>query len=96
MTTIVGSPNGTLPSTLTIAWTWLVAAHVGSCDKSTFEEFISENALLLDTRLPERHFSAARLSGARARREWVEPDISQLPSQRDSASRLLKTGEEVG
>ncbi len=67
--------------TLTVAWTRLVAAHLGSDDSSDFDEFISRNPGLLDRHLPERHFSPEALFGDRARHEWVEPDLAPLPSR---------------
>jgi hypothetical protein len=79
--------------TLTLAWTRLVAAHLDSCDRPTFAEFMSENPALLDAGLPERHFSPTTLWGARARREWVEPDLSPLPSPRDPARGRFHSGE---
>jgi hypothetical protein len=79
--------------TLTLAWTRLVAAHLDSCDRPTFAEFMNENPALLDAGLPERHFSPTTLWGARARREWVEPDLSPLPSPRDPARGRFHSGE---
>jgi hypothetical protein len=64
--------------TLTIAWVRLVAAHIGSCDAGSFEEFIALNRDLLDRRLPNRHFSTETLWADDARHGWVEPDLLPL------------------
>jgi len=67
--------------TLTVAWTRLVAAHLGASHGSDFEEFIAANPGLLDRQLPQRHFSPATIGCDRARREWVEPDLAPLPAR---------------
>ena len=67
--------------TLIVAWTRLVAAHLGSGDTSDFGEFMADNPRLFDRHLVESHFSAATLWSRRARHEWVEPDLAPLPRE---------------
>jgi hypothetical protein len=63
--------------TLTEFWVRLVA-HT-SRDDDDFDEVLRRHPMLLDVRLPERHWSHAVLWSALARESWVGPDVLRLP-----------------
>jgi hypothetical protein len=66
--------------TLTSFWVRLVAHAVSDApDVDAFDRFVAAYPLLLDPRLPLRHWSRTVLFGAGARRSWQEPDVVALP-----------------
>lgn len=66
--------------TMTRAWVLAVrhfmeiGAGAGSAD-----EFIEANPILLDSKIMLSHYSADLLFSSRARAEFVEPDIEEIP-----------------
>jgi hypothetical protein len=67
--------------TQTCAWVRLIAAaHRESADTKTFAEFAAAYPELLDVNSLARYFSKTLIDSAAARSEWVEPDVSPLPS----------------
>jgi hypothetical protein len=72
--------------TVSRAWMELVAHHVATDqdkadqDKADFDAFARRNPGLLDKRLLRHHYRATTLASARARLDWVEPDLLPLPS----------------
>jgi hypothetical protein len=66
--------------TLTAFWVRLVA-HAAENDPriDDFERFLRAYPLLLDARLPLRHWSHDRLFTPAARGAWQEPDLVPLP-----------------
>jgi hypothetical protein len=46
----------------------------------SFDDFPSPALRLLDVGLLRRHYRPETLPGERARREWVEPDLTPLPA----------------
>lgn len=65
--------------TLTRAWVYVVAAAVAHSPRATFSSLLERNPQLLDKHLLLRHYSAALLASARARGEWVAPDVLPIP-----------------
>jgi hypothetical protein len=66
--------------TISRAWMELVAHHVAAdpgCPD--FPAFADRYPALLDKRLLSRHYQSATLASARARRDWVEPDLLPFP-----------------
>jgi hypothetical protein len=61
--------------TITVAWLRLLATH----PEPTFEEFIRKNEAKLSLDTLHRFWSAEILASQRARREWVPPDLQELP-----------------
>ena len=61
--------------TITVAWLRLVATH----REPTFEEFIRKNEAILNLDTLHRFWSPELLASDRARREWVPPDLQELP-----------------
>jgi len=62
--------------TLTVAWVRLLASH----DEPTFDEFLRVNDHRLNRKLLHRFWSPERLQSEQARREWLAPDKTSLPS----------------
>jgi hypothetical protein len=65
--------------TLTHAWVRLVAAARSASPELGIKDLLSEHAELLDQRLPYAYYSEELLNSARARSQWVEPDLKPLP-----------------
>jgi hypothetical protein len=66
--------------TVSRAWVELVAHHVAEDpDCADFAAFAISCPALLDKRLLSRHYRSATLASARARHEWVEPDLAPFP-----------------
>jgi hypothetical protein len=65
--------------TATIAWVKLVG---GACAKENaaapFADWIENNAELLNTRLPLRHYTQERFDSEQAKTSWIEPDLLPL------------------
>ena len=67
--------------TQTCAWVRLIAAaHRESPELPSFRDFITAHPELLDADALGRYYSKFLLETPAARAEWVEPDISSLPS----------------
>jgi hypothetical protein len=67
-------------STITRAWTEIVAHHVAADPSVTdFETFAERNPALLDKRLLTRHYRPATLASPAAREGWVRPDLAAFP-----------------
>ena len=65
--------------TITRCWVHLVALHRAQSDTESFDEFIAENRGLLDRDPLDAHYSAELISSPRARTQWAEPDLRDLP-----------------
>jgi protein-S-isoprenylcysteine O-methyltransferase Ste14 len=78
---IQGACPGARHATLTLAWSRLVHEVVArSGADASFEAFAARHPELLDPDRVLRHYSRERLEAARARREFVLPDLAPLPS----------------
>jgi len=70
----------TYNSTVTRAWTEIVAHHVTADPSVTdFETFAERNPALLDKRLLARHYRPATLASPAARQGWVRSDLAAFP-----------------
>lgn len=79
--------------TLTLTWARLVErALLGTDDVADFDAFIARNPELLRRDRALDHYSRQRIGSARARREFVLPDRSPLPSGDRSASVRNRSG----
>jgi N-formylglutamate deformylase len=65
--------------TMTLVWMRLVAAATAAHASEDFEGLLRVHPALLDKLTPQRFYSAARLQGAAARANWLEPDLRPLP-----------------
>ncbi len=64
---------------MTLLWVRLVAHAVAKRPEiGDFNEFLTAYPLLLDTRVPFRHWSRVALFAPEARAEWREPDLIPL------------------
>ena len=64
-------------TTITRAWTEIVAHHVAADGSVTdFDAFAERYPALLDKRLLTRHYTSAALASPQARADWVEPDLA--------------------
>lgn len=73
-------PNEKYHETLTNAW--IIAVHHFMKQSSAFEsanEFLDNNVKLLDLKIMMTHYSYEVLFSERARKNFVEPNISQIP-----------------
>lgn len=67
--------------TITIFWARLVQHMITDQPAiDDFETFLTRYPLILDSHLVERHYSRETLFSARARQEWVEPDLILMPA----------------
>lgn len=73
-----GTPNK-YHETITRFWVHLVALHRAQSGAPSFDQFIAENAALLDSRLLGRHYSRELLSSRHARTRPTQPDLLELP-----------------
>jgi hypothetical protein len=72
---------GRYHATLTRFWVRLIAHAAGAAPGlADFDAFLARYPLLLDRRLPARHYRPATLAGAAARARWVAPDLAPLPA----------------
>ena len=85
MTAIAGHPEK-YHYTKTIAWMRLVSDAAVMDSQAHFDEFADAHPALFDSTLLLRYYSRDLVESARARSEWVEPDILPLPAP---ASPLL-------
>lgn len=66
--------------TLTGAWILAVRHFMEkTAPASSFEAFINENSVLLDSRIMMTHYSNELLFSPGARQQFVEPDLSPIP-----------------
>ena len=66
----------------TITAAWIDAVHhfmMTSAPAGSFDGFIAENPVLLDSKVMLTHYSAELLFSNRAREQVVDPDISDIP-----------------
>jgi hypothetical protein len=61
--------------TITAGWVRLLASH----SEASFAEFLRANESRLNKDLLHRFWSPERLASARARAEWLPPDLRELP-----------------
>ncbi len=81
-----GAPQKFLFTT-TVAWARLVAASMVASDTHvTFVEWIAAQPHLLDASLLDRYYSKGILTSSPARNQWVEPDLTPLPSTNHAAA----------
>ena len=67
--------------TQTCAWVRLIAAAYGSAPElAVFTEFVAAHPKLLEANALTRYYSKTLLDSPTARSEWVDPDVSPLPS----------------
>lgn len=66
--------------TMTSAW-MMAVRHFMEISKRqySFQEFITQNDRLLDSRIMWTHYSEARLLSERARSTFLEPDLDPIP-----------------
>ncbi|WP_237324077.1 hypothetical protein [Vibrio penaeicida] len=73
-------PSGKYHETLTKAWLLAVNHFMNKTEKcTTADEFIERNPALLDTEIMMTHYKKETLFSARARAEFVEPDLLPIP-----------------
>jgi hypothetical protein len=77
--TLHGAPER-YHETITQAWVRLVALHRNGSAATTFDEFIADNAGLLDRALLARHYTEKLIASDQARRQRTEPDLRPLPA----------------
>jgi hypothetical protein len=65
--------------TITMTWLHLVELHRRADEHATFTGFLEANEGLLDSRLPERHYSRRLLESADGRTQWMAADLLPLP-----------------
>jgi hypothetical protein len=75
--------SGKYHETITCFWAAMVYAAVRDLPaEDDFERFIALCPHLLNGRLIEEYYSAARLGSTSARTEWLEADLKPLPAQK--------------
>ena len=62
--------------TITVAWVRLVATH----REASFDEFLRLHQARLNLSTLHRFWSRELLASEQARREWVAPDLAELPT----------------
>jgi hypothetical protein len=67
-------------TTITRTWLHFVAVHMQRWGADSFEEFVSRNPDLLNTKLIQRFYSRELLFSEPARASWTTPDLRQLPT----------------
>jgi hypothetical protein len=65
--------------TMTRFWVYAMTAAVFGRERLEFDELLAAVPHLTDKRLPFRHWSEELLTSARAKAQWVEPDLLPLP-----------------
>jgi hypothetical protein len=65
--------------TVSRAWVELVGYHTAERAEPDWPAFAAHHPLLLDKRLLTRFYRPATLATARARSEWVPPDLAPFP-----------------
>ena len=75
-------------TTVTRAWTEIVAHHVAASPPGTdFASFAERHPALLDKRLLTRHYTSRVLASPAARTGWAEPDLAPFPWHPGCAAR---------
>jgi hypothetical protein len=66
----------------TITRAWIMAVRhfmASSADCGSADEFVEANPVMLDSRIMLSHYSAGLLFSDRARADFVEPDLEEIP-----------------
>ena len=71
---------------MTRAWLHFVAVHVERWGANSFEEFLTRNPDLLESKLIRHFYSRELLVSERARASWVSPDVRPLPALASSST----------
>ncbi len=66
--------------TVTDAWVRILAHCRHAEPGSDFDEVLTRRPWLFDKQLLLRHYSSRVLASKRARTEWVEPDLADIPA----------------
>ena len=67
--------------TMTQFWVRIVGHMVQARpDISDFDTFVATFPIVLDTRLPYRHWQRETMGSTAARSHWVDPDLLSLPA----------------
>jgi len=66
--------------TMTRFWLRVVGLGIIRHPELGFEDLLAAEPHLLDKGLPFRHWSRERMASDEARRQWVEPDLGQVPA----------------
>ena len=76
----LGVGHGKYHETITRAWIMAVSHFMNECSRcQSAADFMSRNPSLLNSRIMLTHYSAHVLFSAKARQEFVHPDISPIP-----------------
>lgn len=76
----LGVGHGKYHETITRAWIMAVSHFMHECSRcQSAADFMSRNPRLLDSRIMLTHYSADVLFSAKARQEYLHPDISPIP-----------------
>lgn len=79
-------PETKYHETMTEAWILAVNHFMHHSEQSnSANEFIGQNPDLLNSKIIQSHYSTKLLFSEQARREFVEPDISQIPRHSSAA-----------
>ncbi len=65
--------------TMTRTWVHFVAVHMQRWGADEFEEFVTGNPDLLDSKLIQHFYSRELLFSEPARASWTNPDLRRLP-----------------
>ena len=67
--------------TMTVAWAHLIRSAAGEASEiGSSTQFLEENPILREKNILRRYYSPDHILTARAKAEWVEPDLQDLPS----------------
>lgn len=66
--------------TMTRFWLRAVATGIDHHPDLSFEGLLAAEPHLLDQNLPYVHWSREQMASDQARRQWVEPDLRQMPA----------------
>lgn len=67
--------------TITVFWARLVQHMINEQPQlETFDDFLAHFPQILDSRLIQQHYSSDLLKSTLARAQWVEPDLTLMPS----------------
>ena len=76
-----GIPRSKFHETITRAWVLAVRHFMDKSSSTSFEDFITKNQVLLDSKIMLTHYSASVLFSSDARESFVEPDLDPIPRQ---------------
>ena len=77
-----GIPRSRFHETITRAWVLAVRHFMDKSSSTSFQDFIANNQVLLDSKIMLTHYSASVLFSSDARESFVEPDLAPIPRQR--------------